>query len=37
VKASEAHAIGRAVSSLDGDNAVAKAYAYLAREVERLW
>jgi chromosome partitioning protein len=37
VKASEAHAIGRAVSTLDGDNAVAKAYAYLAREVERLW
>jgi chromosome partitioning protein len=37
VKASEAHAIGRAVSTLDRDNAVAKAYAYLAREVERLW
>jgi chromosome partitioning protein len=37
VKASEAHAVGRAVSTLDGDNAVAKAYACLAREVERLW
>jgi chromosome partitioning protein len=37
VKASEAHAMGRAVSTLDGDNAVAKAYAFLAREVERLW
>jgi chromosome partitioning protein len=37
VRASEAHAIGRAVSTLDVDNAVAKAYAYLAREVERLW
>ena len=37
VKASEAHAVGRAVSTLDGDNAVAKAYASLAREVERLW
>ena len=37
VKASEAHAMGRAVSTLDGDNAVAKAYARLAREVERLW
>jgi len=37
VRASEAHAAGRAVSALDGDNAVAQAYAALAREVERLW
>ncbi|MBN1659199.1 MAG: ParA family protein [Anaerolineae bacterium] len=37
VKASEAHAVGRSVSALDGDNAVAQAYACLAREVERLW
>ena len=37
VKASEAHAMGRAVSALDDDNAVAQAYAALAREVERLW
>jgi chromosome partitioning protein len=37
IKASEAHAIGRAVSALDGDNTVAQAYAALAGEVERLW
>lgn len=37
IKASEAHAAGRAVSALDGDNAVAQAYAALAREVEELW
>jgi chromosome partitioning protein len=37
VKASEAHAMGRAVSTLDGDNAVARAYVRLARQVERLW
>jgi len=37
VKASEAHALGRPVSALDGDNAVAVAYASLAREVERRW
>lgn len=37
IKASEAHAIGRAVSAVDGDNAVAKAYARLAGEVERVW
>lgn len=37
IKASEAHAVGRAVSALDNDNAVAQAYAALAREVERLW
>ena len=37
VKASEAHAVGRAVSALDGDNVVAQAYAALAGEVERLW
>lgn len=37
IKASEAHAMGRAVSALDGDNQVAQAYAALAREVERLW
>ena len=37
IKASEAHAAGRAVSALDGDNVVAQAYAALALEVERLW
>jgi cellulose biosynthesis protein BcsQ len=37
IKASEAHAMGRAVSALDGDNVVAQAYAALALEVERLW
>lgn len=37
IRASEAHAAGRAVSALDGDNVVAQAYAALAREVERLW
>ena len=37
IKASEAHAAGRAVSALDGDNVVAQAYESLAREVERLW
>lgn len=37
IKASEAHAMGRAVSALDGDNAVARAYEALAGEVERVW
>jgi chromosome partitioning protein len=37
IKASEAHAAGRAVSALDSDNVVAQAYAALAGEVERLW
>ncbi len=37
VKASEAHAVGRAVSALDGDNIVAQAYAALASEVEQRW
>jgi hypothetical protein len=29
--------MGRAVSALDGDNAVAKAYQDLAWEVEQRW
>ena len=37
IRASEAHAAGRAVSVIDKDNLVAKAYENLAREVERVW
>jgi chromosome partitioning protein len=37
IRASEAHAAGQAVSVLDEDNAVARAYVALAREVERAW
>lgn len=37
IRASEAHAMGQAVSAFDHDNQVATAYAALAREVERLW
>lgn len=36
IAASEAHAVGRAVSDVAADNAVAEAYRKLAREVERV-
>jgi chromosome partitioning protein len=37
VRASDAHAQGKAVSFVDADNPVAEAYMALAREVDREW